>query len=119
MTEITGLPIDRKRDDTAPDKLTIMDADNPDQVLDITGFLYKLTINTVRDPDPSVPYGTELLSITGAVGGIDGIVTFVWSGANADQTPGQYWYDIEQTDAGGAIKTIIKNKYTFHQDITK
>lgn len=119
MTDITGLPIERKRGDFAPDKLTIMDADNPNQVLDITGFTYKMTINTVKDPDPSVPYGSELLQISGVVGGVDGIVTFIWTALLANKLPGQYWYDIEQIDAGGAIKTIIKNQYIFYQDITK
>ena len=119
MAEITGLPIERKSGDFAPDKLTIMDAADPSVVLDITGFVYKLTINEVKDPDPAVPYGTELLQIVGAVVGPSGTVTFVWTAMLANQTPGQYWYDVQQTDASGAIKTIIKNKYTFHQDITK
>lgn len=44
---------------------------------------------------------------------------FIWDALSADQTPGKYWYDIEQVDASGLVKTIAKNLYIFYQDITK
>ncbi len=119
--ELVGLELCRKRGDTAPDKITVLDSEStttPKEPLDITGFSYILTINTERDPDGSV--GNELVSIAGAItDAVNGVVEFAFTGPDSDQTPDEYWYDIQQTDAGGRIKTIAKNKYTFFQDITK
>jgi hypothetical protein len=120
MTEITGQPIERKRGDTAPDKITIMDFDNPGSPLDITGFAYLFTINSVKDPDPSIPYGDEKLQLIGTIPlGTDGIVLFNWNTTNANQEPRQYWYDVQQIDLSGTVKTIVKNTYTFYQDVSK
>ena len=119
MSDLVGNPIDRKRGDTAPDKITVLDSENNNAVLDNTGFSYVLTVNTVKDPDPALPYGTELVSIAGFPGGADGTVEFPWTDVQADQAPGCYWYDIQQTDAAGKTKTIAKNAYTFNQDVGK
>lgn len=117
MAELNGEIIERKRGDTAPDVILVVDPDDITIPLDNTGFTYNLTVNTEKDPEPGV--GTELLQVSGAPGGADGRVTFTWSPADADQTPGVYWYDIEQVDLGGFVKTIAKNQYVIYQDITK
>ncbi|MCK5494771.1 MAG: hypothetical protein KAI41_02310 [Hyphomicrobiaceae bacterium] len=120
MAEILGAIIERKRGDTAPDKITVLDAEANNAPLDNTGFAYRMTINTEKDPDPAAPIlGSELVQTSGAPGGVDGTVSFPFSPVQADQVPGTYWYDIEQVDAGGFVKTIAKNQYIFHMDITK
>lgn len=111
MAELIGAIIERKRGDDAPDKITV-DFDN-------TGLTYVLTINTDKDPDPGPPRGVELVSSTGIVGGADGTVLFPFAPADADQVPGNYWYDIEQTDVAGKKKTIAKNQYIYHMDVSK
>lgn len=117
--DLAGDPIARKRGDTAPDKITVTDIETGGP-LDNTGYSYQLTINTSRNPDPSESIGNELVSIAGVPAGISGEVEFAWTGAgDADQEPGCYWYDIQQTDSGGLVKTIAKNSYTFHMDVTK
>lgn len=120
MAELEGDVLDRKRGDTAPDKITVIDAET-ELPLDNTGFQYKLTVNTERDPDPVGPpiVGVELATITGTPGGANGEVEFIWSGVQADQVPDTYWYDIQQIDAGGNILTIAKNKYIIYMDVTK
>ena len=119
--ELVGAELCRKRGDTAPDKITVLDSEaSPEAPLDITGFVYTMTINTERDPDPGIPVGTELVSITGTI--IDapgGVVEFRFSAGDADQDSGTHWYDIQQVDGNGNIKTIAKNKYEFFQDVSK
>lgn len=119
--DIVGEIICRKRGDTAPDKITVLDPEsttNPKAPLDITGFSYVLTVNTERDPDGVV--GTEIALIAGVVtSGPAGTVEFPWTDPLADQTPEVYWYDYQQTDAAGKTKTIAKNQYIFFQDIGK
>lgn len=123
-TDFAGICIARKRGDTAPDKITVLDpeAATPGTPLDITGFGFKLTINTEQDPDPVGPpiIGTELVSIIGSlIDAPNGVVEFPWSSADADQVPDDYFYDIEQTDVAGKILTIAKEQYKFQQDVTK
>ena len=123
-TDFAGICIARKRGDTAPDKITVLDPEavTPGTPLDVTGFGFKLTINTEQDPDPVGPpiIGTELVSIAGSlVDAPNGVVEFPWSTAEADQTPDDYFYDIEQTDTAGKILTIAKEQYKFQQDVTK
>jgi hypothetical protein len=115
MAEIIGAVIERKRGDTAPDEITVP--------FDNTGFAYLLTINTAKDPEPVGPpiVGAVLVSSIGALtpGPTESTVSFPFSVANGNQAPGRYWYDIQQTDASGRIKTIAKNEYIFHMDVTK
>ena len=123
-TDLSGECIARKRGDTAPDKIFVTDPETgpPATPLDITGFGFKLTVNTERDPDPVGPpvVGTELVSIVGTItDGPGGEVEFPWSPGDADQTPDDYFYDIEQTDTAGRILTIAKEEYKFQQDVTK
>lgn len=113
--ELAGAEISRKRGDTAPDKVTLTDPETGG-LLDNSGFAYTLTINVKRNPGPS---DAALVTITGIPGGANGEVEFPWTAMQADQAIGGYWYDIQQTDGSGRIKTIAKNRYIFHQDITK
>ena len=123
-TDFAGICIARKRGDTAPDKITVLDpeaavAGTP---LDVTGFGFKLTVNTEQDPDPVGPpiVGVELVSIVGTlIDAPNGVIEFPWSPTEADQTPDEYFYDIQQTDTAGKILTIAKQQYLFQQDVTK
>ena len=123
-TDFAGICIARKRGDTAPDKITVLDpeAATPGTPLDVTGFGFKLTVNTEQDPDPVGPpvIGIELVSIIGSlIDAPNGVVEFPWSSADADQVPEAYFYDIEQTDTAWKILTIANNHYNLHQHITK
>ncbi len=121
-TDFNGICIDRKRGDTAPDKITVLDpeAATPGTPLDVTGFGFKMTVNTEQDPDPGPPIGVELVSIIGSlVDAPNGVVEFPWSPGDADQLPEEYFYDIQQTDSAGKILTIAKERYIFQQDVTK
>jgi hypothetical protein len=85
--------------------------------VDISGFSFKLTVNSERDPTDQV---NEQFSITGVIGNpTGGLVSFAPTTTNTNITPGTYFYDIEQTDGASAIKTLIKGKALIVQDITK
>ena len=115
MAELLGAIIERKRGDTAPDKITVP--------FDNTSFSYVLTVNTAKDPEPIGPpvVGVELVSSVGSVasGPSESTVNFPFTPSDADQVPGNYWYDIQQTDTAGKKKTIAKNQYIYHMDVGK
>jgi len=85
--------------------------------IDITGFTFKLTVSLDKDPTDQV---NEQFSITGIITlATAGTVSFAPTTTDTDITPGIYFYDIEQTDVSGAIKTVIKGRVRIIQDITK
>ncbi len=115
-TDLFGECIARKRGDTAPDKIFVTDPEAAGAPLDVTGFSFKLTVNTEQDPDP----GTEIASINGSITNPSGgEVEFPWTVGDADQVPDDYFYDIQQIDTAGRILTIAKERYQFQQDVTK
>ncbi len=121
-TDLFGECIARKRGDTAPDKIFVTDPENNDAPLDVTGFSFRLTVNTEQDPDPVGPpiIGSEIAAIAGTItNGPGGEVEFPWSAGDADQVAEDYFYDIEQTDTAGRILTIAKERYQFQQDVSK
>ncbi len=90
--------------------------DSAGMAVDITGFTFRLTVNTDQDPDP----GTQLFTVVGVItDAAAGKVAFAPTVSNTDQSPGEYFYDVEQTDAGGLISTIIKGVCEIVQDISK
>jgi hypothetical protein len=85
--------------------------------VDITGFSFKMTVNSERDPTDQV---NEQFTIVGVIGvATDGTVSFAPTTTDTNITPGIYFYDIEQTDVSSRIKTIIKGRVKIIQDITK
>lgn len=85
--------------------------------IDITGFSFKLTVSSDRDPTDQV---NEQFTIVGVIGvAADGTVSFAPTITDTDITPGVYFYDIEQTDVSSRIKTVIKGRVKIIQDITK
>lgn len=115
MSNILAAQIERRRGDTVPDVIFL--TDDVGDPLDVTGYTFKLTVNEDKDP---IDDTNQLVQSIGSSGSpLTGRVDFPWTPLQADQTPGKYWYDIEQVDAGGKIKTLAKNKYIFYQDITK
>lgn len=85
-------------------------------VVDISGFSFRLTVNTEKNPAP----GTQLFTVVGIItDAAAGKVGFAPTAVDTDQTPSKYFYDIEQTDGSGAISTLIKGKCEIIQDISK
>lgn len=103
------------RGDTTPWTYTVKDAAGV--VVDITGFTYLLTVDPSDEPADAV---NNLFQLTGTVPvGTDGVVQFGLSLVQSDQTPDQYFYDVQQTDTAAKIRTIVVGGFEFKQDLTK
>jgi len=91
--------------------------DSKGVAIDITGFSFKLTVSSDRDPTDQV---NEQFTITGIITlATAGTVSFAPTTTDTDITPGIFFYDIEQTDVASRIKTVIKGRVQIIQDITK
>jgi hypothetical protein len=104
------------RGDTTPWTFTILKADGvtPEP---ITGFSYLLTVDPSDEPVDSV---NNLFQLTGTItDGPNGVVQFELTAGDADQTPNEYFFDLQQTDGSSKIRTIAKGTFEFKQDITK
>ena len=118
MTDLNICPVDMNicvtRGDTTPWTHSITFEGNP---VDITGYTYRLTVDPAKNPTDAL---SNLFSLVGVVvGSPNNVVQFEMSAVQADQTPKDYYFDIEQTDASSKIRTIAKGKFTFEQDISK
>lgn len=111
---VTEVDICRVRADTFPFTVTV--TSDGTTAINITGNTYLLTV----DPQPNPPDATaNLFQMIGVVtDGPNGIVTFTLTGPQSDQTPGVYYYDVQQT-SGGVIRTILRGAWEVVQDITK
>lgn len=113
----------RHRGDTYPAKFRATNEGSP-QVLDITAYSFLMTVNSVKDPDvnASPQTGEQKFQIVGTVtDGPTGRFEFAYDASPnpAELDPGTYYYDVQQTDGAGDVRTIVKGKYTVKQDITK
>ena len=116
LLDICPVPIDIciSRGDTTPFTFTITSAG---AAVDITGFSYTLTVDTLENPTDAA---TNVFALTGTItGATTGIVEFEMSAAQADQSAIVHYYDLEQTDANLKLRTIAKGEFEFKQDITK
>lgn len=116
--------ITRKRGDTVPDTWQPQDADG--SYLDPTGFSFRLTVSTLEEPDhsgASPTPATQLFQMVGAIVVGSPLSTteihFTPTTGQADQPPGDYFYDLQIIDGAGRIKTPICDEYIIVQDITK
>lgn len=103
------------RGDSDAKGFIIQDSDGV--AIDISGFSFKLTVSSDRDPTDQA---NEQFTIVGVIGiAANGTVSFAPTITDTDITPGTYFYDIEQIDGASAIKTVIKGRVKIIQDITK
>lgn len=117
-----GPDLTRARGDDETQTLVLRDRQTR-QVLDLSGYSFLLTVNTLEDPDTATSPGTVVLTMTGG-GAADGSIVFTPTSdvdamvPNVDEE--SYFYDIERTDmTSSRKKTILKGRYYIFQDITK
>jgi len=85
-------------------------------IINITGYSFKLSVDTLKNPTDEV---TQVFKLTGAITNAAlGEYQFSPNASQADNV-GAMFYDIEVTDASGAIETVEKDTYTVSQDLTK
>jgi hypothetical protein len=107
--------INRFRGDTTPDAIAILD--DASAPLHLLSYSTKLTIHRRLEPSATDP--PVVVSIGHPYDVAGGLVEFPFDEVQADQKPGVYYYDIQLMDGYGRIKTLIKDRYVFHQDVTK
>lgn len=109
------MQIDRVRGDTYADEFVIKNV-RTGAVIDVTGCTAVLTVNSDRNPTDA---SSQIFQITGILSDPEaGVVQFSPTTEQADQV-GTFYYDIQLTDSDGIIRTIMKDVYSFTQDITK
>ena len=106
-----ALDICATRGDSTPMTFQMQDAAGND--LTITGRTYIFTVNTEEEPTDS---SNEVFNLTGTVSTPN--VTFAPTTANMNQTPADYFYDLQEDNAGD-LRTVAKGKFEIKQDITK
>ncbi len=121
VAEPDFIELKRRRGDSFADEFTIREPDLPDgtagPVIDITGFSFLLTVDPEELPLTSA---NNIFQLTGTItDATNGKVEFAPTAVESDVTPQEYFYDIQQTDAGAKIRTIIVGPYDIIQDITK
>jgi len=111
--------IQRNRGDTTAFTVTIEEPNGT--LVDVTGYSFIFTVDPSKAPAAG---GGELYSLSVGSGitisdGPNGEITIGMSVSDSDQTPGDYFYDLQMTDLGSLITTILKGDYEVIQDITK
>ena len=103
----------RSRGDTDPIKWRLRDPVTK-KPIDITGDSFTLSVS-----EEEFPLGTDyVFQSTGTVtDGFGGALSFPVTLAASDEIGGKF-YDVQRT-YGGVVKTIIRGKIEFEQDITK
>jgi hypothetical protein len=115
MACLVQTDICRKRGDTYPERVSIKDSAGV--AVPITGGSFTLSVTSIQDPPDAT---TLLFAITGAItDGPGGIVQFTPSVGLAGLTPNTYYYDVQWTDTGGLIRTILQGAWVLGQDNTK
>jgi len=104
------------RGDYYPQELTVTNKATGDPV-DITGATFLLTVNSEKKP---VDASNQLFQISGVLDAdpTTGKVVFSFEEQHTNIEIGTYYYDIQMVLAG-TKRTIKKNSYKIHQDITK
>lgn len=118
MAAVSESNLCRVRGDTSPFRVAVS---NGTAAINITGYTFAFTV----DPSPApVDSANNLFQLTTGSGititdGPNGIIQLQLSTPQADQAPSVYFYDLQMTDAGGLITTILRGQYEVQQDITK
>lgn len=108
------LLMERTRGDTYP--FTIVLKDSSGVVIDITGSSFVMTVDPSESPTGDLANLFELSGVLTAP--TAGEVVFTLTTDNADNV-GEYFYDIQQLDPFGYLRTVLRGDIVFTQDITK
>ncbi len=81
--------------------------------IDLTGSTFVHAVNPVEDGS-----GSDLFSIAQSnVPTTNGLVQFTPSIANLTGTAGDYFHDVQWTNASADVRTVISGKFTLGKDI--
>ncbi len=109
------------RGDSFPITLTVKTKtvdDVPGVPIDITGYTFLMTVNSVKDP---TTIEHQMFQVNGVLDAdpTTGKVVFTPTTGQTDIPPAKYYYDVQMTDNAGHVRTVAKFKLVIRQDITK
>lgn len=110
MSDVT-----RKRGDTRPERFVFTDQ-STGLPLSLDGCTLLLTVDPSKEPADS---SKNIMQLSGViVDAVNGVVEFSPTALQADHV-GKFFFDVQLTDAQGAISTLDDGKFVLKQDITK
>lgn len=105
----------RTRGDTFPFTVVVTQGGTP---VNLTGF--GAIIMTVDPSAEPLDAANNLFTNTGVItDAAAGKVTFTLSLADSQQTPNEYFHDMQWIDGAGAVRTFARGTYLVEQDISK
>ena len=105
----------RRRGDRNPYVIQVVDKKTGEPI-DITGFTFLLAVDPSNEPSNS---SNNIMQMDGVItDAIGGTVKFTPTVEEANNF-GDFFYDIQMTDAGSLPRTIEHGKFILKQDISK
>lgn len=102
------------QEDAFPFQFTLL---QDGSAIDLTGSTFLLTVDPEEFPSGS---GGNLFQLSeNNTPGVSGIVEFLPTQVNMDQTPSTYFYDIQWTDASGNVRTVIRGEFQIQGQVTQ
>ena len=110
------MKIERVRGDTYADSFTVTNS-RTNAPADLTGCQFLMTLSSVSNP---VDESDQLYQLVGEIDDdpTTGVVNFAPTAEQADLV-GYFFFDIQMIDTLGIVRTLVKDTYTYVQDITK
>lgn len=109
--------INMYRGDSYPITFTLKDGASGD-LIDLTSSSFILTVSTAENP---VDDTTKLFDCIGLLDAdpTTGKVSFTPTTTDTDIARKKYYYDVQQTDSVGNIRTVVKDVFNILMDVTK
>lgn len=83
--------------------------DSAGAAVNVTGNTFVLTVNSDNNPTDLL---TQMFQVTATLeNALTGLIYFLITGPNAATAVGNYYYDIQWTDANGETETLEKGEY--------
>lgn len=101
------------RGDNPELEFTFTDADTGDP-LDFTGDAVVLTVNPTKDGSAADLFQLSPTNTLDATG----VVRFRPTPAQMQQAPRLYFYDVQWTTSGGAVRTLVRGGFEITPDVT-
>lgn len=98
--------------------ISVRVTDDADVVVDITGFIFVLTVDISPEPIDN-SNNVFSLSVGPVVDGTSGVVQFQPSIVDTDQSPKVYFYDVQMTTTTPSVRTLLRGNFQIDQDVSK
>lgn len=122
--EDPGIPVhcdlQRQRGDTWPLAIQLLQSGTTTPLVDITGYTFKLAVDTLKDPPGDTTSVTNVFERAGTItDAVNAQLEFQLSDAEANLDPATYYYEIEMTDTSSDRRTLMEGKWVVKQDRAK